>query len=305
MKKIQGPLVSILVPSYNHEKYVIECLESIRRLDYPRLELVVSDDCSSDATFALVENWLRQNQQRFERAVAVRQETNLGIVRNFQFLFDHAQGSYVAYIASDDVFLETAISCRITILEENHRIDAIFGDAQKISSTGDLLQEKSFPADIAKEMSTKRLLLPSLVLNAFVPGPVMMLRRSALLEGGSVGRLPVKLITEDWYIYLQLAVAGKLMYLDETVAKYRIMESSASRSPTQQKAMLEAIVQVYSLFRGRMVGLSRLMIEVRIARFRLDLNITGSLSFRIKRAVLNRALRFLKSTVSVLASSFS
>ena len=45
-RNAKSPLVSVLVPSYNHEKYVIECLESIKGLSYPRLELILSDDGS-------------------------------------------------------------------------------------------------------------------------------------------------------------------------------------------------------------------------------------------------------------------
>ena len=74
------PLVSVLVPSYNQEKYVIDCLESIRSLDYPNLELILSDDASSDATFEVAGRWIEEHRERFVRAVAVRQPFRSGVI---------------------------------------------------------------------------------------------------------------------------------------------------------------------------------------------------------------------------------
>lgn len=76
-KRTQDPLVSILVPSYNHEKYIIECLDSIHNLDYPRLELLISDDCSQDDTFRLAEQWAQNHADGFERTLVVRQKNYL------------------------------------------------------------------------------------------------------------------------------------------------------------------------------------------------------------------------------------
>jgi alpha-1,3-rhamnosyltransferase len=74
------PLVSVLVPAYNHGKYIVECLESTKSLAHKRLELIVSDDCSTDDTFALADQWAQRNAARFERTVVTRQKQNVGIV---------------------------------------------------------------------------------------------------------------------------------------------------------------------------------------------------------------------------------
>jgi len=283
----QDPLVSVLVPSYNHDKYVIECLESIKGLNYRRLELILSDDCSSDRTFELAEQWVKANADRFERTLVVQQEKNLGIVRNLQFLFQSAQGAYLAYIASDDAFVASAITGRVKLFERNPDIDAVFGNAQLISESGSVLEEQGISKRFAAELSISGLMISSLILTSFIPGPVMMLRGEAVLEGGSLGLLPNDLRTEDWYIYLRMAIRGRLRYTNEVVAKYRIMQTSLSRSPSQYKSMIKAAIHVDCMFRYDLTGINRFLLETRIARWKLELNEGQRIRKRFMRYVVS------------------
>ncbi len=295
------PLVSVLVPSYNHEKYIIDCLESIKNLNYDRLELIISDDCSQDNTFSLAEQWAEKNGNRFQHIVVARQGKNLGIVNNLQFLFDSAQGEYLAHIASDDVFVPSAIAGRVKMFQENPKIDAIFGNAQLISESGAVIREEFIPKRFARELSSDKLLLSSLILNWSVPGPVMMLRRHAVLDGGSLGPLPGHLWAEDWYIYHRLAIAGKLRYLNEVVAKYRIVQNSMSQSDAQINIRISLLVQIDKMNRHLLTGFNRILLETRIVRSELYLN-RGSIITNLPRrmfwqfiADLQRLLLFILS----------
>ena len=62
---ISSPLVSIVVITYNSSKYVLDTLQSVYNQTYKNLELIISDDCSSDNTVAIVEKWLIDNGNRF------------------------------------------------------------------------------------------------------------------------------------------------------------------------------------------------------------------------------------------------
>ncbi|HUZ05758.1 MAG TPA: glycosyltransferase family A protein, partial [Acidobacteriaceae bacterium] len=191
------PLVSVLVPSYNHEQYVVECLESIKDSNHKRLELILSDDCSTDHTYALSKEWAQRNASRFERVVTVRQDINLGIVKNLQFLFENAQGEYLAYLASDDMLTPSGITDRLEVFEEDGDVDAVFGNSQLISESGSVLREQFLAANIAKAFISKKLLLCALLRFWGPGGPVMMLRRTAVQERGSLGILPDDLQFED------------------------------------------------------------------------------------------------------------
>ena len=268
----EEPLVSVLVPCYNHEKYVIECLESIKSLDYSRLELIVSDDCSPDSTFALSEEWMQRNADRFERTLVVRQERNIGVIRNLQFLFDSSQGDYLTYVASDDVLLESGISSRLKLLQEDRNIDAVFGNAQLISSSGAVVESEFIGQRIVKELTSRRLLVSSLLLNWCVPGPVMMLRKAAVMKNGSLGLLPVGLKAEDRYIYIRMASRGKLRFLDAVVAKYRTLQDSMSKPSAPSSFVTSYFVQSDKQNRHLLSGFNRVVIETMISQYSIELN---------------------------------
>jgi glycosyltransferase involved in cell wall biosynthesis len=275
------PLVSILVPAYNHQDFVIDCLDSIKNLAYARLELIVSDDCSTDSTQALAREWVQRNAGRFERAIVIGQRKNLGVVRNIQFLFDNAQGEYLTCIASDDLLVESSISGRVKALQKDAGIDAVFGNAQGISASGDILQDEFLSKRVVRELSTRRLLLASLLLNWWVPGPVLMLRRKSVLEDGSLGRLPTDLEGEDRYIYVRLASLGKLRFINEIVAKYRKSPSSMSAPTGFSDRYFIASDQKN---KHLLTGFNRFVIDNRIARMKTELE--SGLASKIKKMLL-------------------
>jgi glycosyltransferase involved in cell wall biosynthesis len=260
------PLVSVLVPSYNHQKYVIECLESIKNSNYLKLELILSDDGSSDATYELADKWIQQNTGRFERAIAIRQPKNLGLVKNLQFLFDNSQGKYLTYLASDDMLTVSGILDRLRVLDKNDDLDAVFGNCQLISESGSILREQFLAPDITEAFASKKL-LPCALIRFWGPGgPIMMLRRASILEGGSLGRLPEDLKFEDRYIYIRLAAQGKLRFMNCVVAKYRIVENSLSRSPLFAKVERQGLLSSDKKNQYLLTGLNKLYLQIEIAK---------------------------------------
>ncbi len=102
-------LVSIIVITYNSERYVLETLESAYRQSYPNIELIVSDDCSTDNTLALCEQWIAEHQARFVRTVCTQTSRNGGIVYNYNHAIGLAQGEWIKYIAGDDILCHNCI----------------------------------------------------------------------------------------------------------------------------------------------------------------------------------------------------
>ena len=304
IRNVEGrfePLVSVLVPSYNHEKYVIECLESIGNLTYRRLELIVSDDCSQDGTFALADQWAQKNTGRFERVLVVRQEQNGGLVANLQYLFNSAQGDYLVYIASDDVFMETAIEERLKMLQRDRDIDAVFANAQLISDSGTVLKEEVIPKRIARELTSKRLLVSSLLLNWSVPGPVMMLRKSAVLEMGSLGILPADLKAEDRYIYIRMAALGKLRFINEIVGGWRFVQGSFCRPHPKSNFMLEDTALADRKNGHLLSGVDRVALKNRVARIILERRKNNSVFYRFRVFMLRCVSTQLRAALFVYA----
>lgn len=236
-----SPLVSVLVPAFNHARFIEECLESIRTETYPAKEIILLDDGSSDDTFELASAWLETHAHCFERVQALRQP-NQGICKTLNRLVSHARGEYVTLLASDDALLEGGIDRRVRILEENADWLAVFGDAELMGPRGERLASSAMES---LYRSDKRMLRnpPSmakeLLLHWAVPGPVLLLRRTAYDPVLGVGLYSEDLaVVEDRDFYLRLLATRRLGFVDQPVAKYRIHTNNLSGQPEQKPAML-------------------------------------------------------------------
>lgn len=113
------PLVSVIVPSYCHEDFILECLLSIHDQTHEAIELVVVDDASTDASHARVEALFSSRfARRFTRTVLLHNEKNLGAHGTINRGIAASSGSHVAVINSDDLYYPTRIEAQVAALAE-------------------------------------------------------------------------------------------------------------------------------------------------------------------------------------------
>lgn len=103
-------LVSIIIISYNSEKYILEALNSAFYQTYNNLELVISDDGSKDATITIAQRWLNQNGSRFVRYSIIKTDTNTGIAGNCNRGIKQSRGEWIRLIAGDDILPPDSIT---------------------------------------------------------------------------------------------------------------------------------------------------------------------------------------------------
>ena len=107
-----NPLLSVCCVSYNHEKFIPKCLESIWNQDYKNIEIVVVDDGSSDNSVNILENL--KSKSPFPMTILTQQNTgNIG--KNFNRAINSAKGKFIAFISCDDFFYEDMASSQIDI----------------------------------------------------------------------------------------------------------------------------------------------------------------------------------------------
>ncbi len=102
-------LVSVIVYTYHSSKTIIETLDSIYQQTYKKIELIVSDDASSDNTVKLVKDWIDKNRGRFVRSELKINSVNMGITKHFMKGISYANGKWIKILAGDDMLLETCI----------------------------------------------------------------------------------------------------------------------------------------------------------------------------------------------------
>jgi|694.fasta_scaffold99033_2 glycosyltransferase involved in cell wall biosynthesis len=109
----ESPLVSIAIPVFNSESTLVAAIESALAQDYRNLEILISDNASTDNTAEIC----RYYQQRDTRIVFYPQPENFGMHRNFLFLLEKASGEYFRWLGSDDVISTNSISSSLRVLQ--------------------------------------------------------------------------------------------------------------------------------------------------------------------------------------------
>ena len=218
------PLVSILIPSYNHEIFISECLDSIVRQPYSNLELVIVDDCSTDATPQIIESFIEKKNHRFTRVVFQKHTENLGIPRTFNELLFLASGKYVKYIASDDKLHEESIFPFVEELEKGY--DIVYGDLLLITEKGKLIRRAKGLRDIGKNYTIDSFnICDCLHKEGPTVGSAWMMRTESLKK---IGGFDENAIIEDWELVCRILSRNlKISYIDKIAAYYRVPEKRA------------------------------------------------------------------------------
>lgn len=242
--------VSVIIPAYNHERFVVECLDSVEK-DDPNAEIVVIDDGSSDATGQQIGSWMDAHPAM---RVIYRRQANAGLTTTLNRLLQLATGEYVTMLASDDRLLPGGIGRRIAFLEQNTQLHAVISDCRVIDESGGLIRERG----IAEGNPRARLRLrddtaAEIVEHFALPGPVLLYRRESVL---ALGGYTEGDLLEDWDLYLRLAARNWVGFIDDVVADYRehgtnTVRQVALRVPLAQELKATAFRRS-GLFRGRL-----------------------------------------------------
>ncbi|CAI8927665.1 glycosyltransferase [Pseudomonas sp. fls2-241-R2A-110] len=124
------PLVSVVVPSYNHAKYISKAVDSILRQGFADFELLISDDMSQDNSWDVISGFDDPRIRSF------KQEKNLGPVGNLVFLIKQARGKYIALLNSDDAWYPSKLGKQVAILEAQPQLGASFTWADLVDDQG-------------------------------------------------------------------------------------------------------------------------------------------------------------------------
>ena len=251
-------LISVIIPAYNHERYVEECIRSIMAQTYQNIELIVIDDGSKDGTFAKMLELKPECEKRFARVVMETQE-NQGRCLSLNRLADLSFGNYLFLTASDDVLKPSCAEKLHTFLSNNPDYILAVGDDEIINAGSERIYwgknreivpenkalYKTFGEDMhLNEPDNKHPDFGNyadLLKGNYLPNGYLV-RRSAYFEAGKYNP---NVLLEDWYRNLQLSKQGKFKYIPEILYSYRWHGKNTISSPDFQKKALEIYRQIY------------------------------------------------------------
>ncbi|EOH9579889.1 glycosyltransferase family 2 protein, partial [Campylobacter jejuni] len=115
------PLVSIVMPCYNRQEYIVDAIESILNQTYSNFEFIIIDDCSTDNTYEIVKKYAENDK----RIIVLKNEKNQGIVYALNRGFSIAKGKYIARMDDDDISLPNRLEKQVEYMEANLNITVL------------------------------------------------------------------------------------------------------------------------------------------------------------------------------------
>jgi glycosyltransferase involved in cell wall biosynthesis len=131
------PIVSIGIPMYNGAKHLRDSIESVLAQTFTDFELILIDDVSRDATWAIAQQYACQDP----RVSAVRNSKTLGLVDNFNRCIDLAKGRYVCVWHQDDLMIPQNLEQKVALLEANPQVGFVHSNVLMINDQGQVLGE--------------------------------------------------------------------------------------------------------------------------------------------------------------------
>ncbi|WP_108470938.1 glycosyltransferase [Rhodanobacter thiooxydans] len=222
------PLVSVLIPAFNHERFVQRCLDSVLEDPYPAKELIVIDDGSTDRTAERIADWVATHCMDIPIEY-VRRE-NRGIAATLNELAARANGEFLRPGASDDYLLPGGLDAQVRYLLAHPDKGAVIGDSVVVDQHGNRLHDSGMGLLRGGSKSLYRSddgIRRAIISHWAIGGPVALMRRSAL---DTVDRWSEGLRIEDWDLFLRLAARDALGFIDVSVCAYRIHGANLSRT---------------------------------------------------------------------------
>jgi alpha-1,3-rhamnosyltransferase len=231
------PLVSIVVISYNASAYVLETLHSAWQQTYQKVELIISDDGSTDDTVALCTDWLKQYGARFHRTELITSHTNTGTSKNANRGMKVARGIWIKIIAADDVLRPTCLEQYMQFIESNHAMKACCSAQTPFVSVWkpeNYRDDKTYQDNyfFQPSLSARQQFLTALFQYS-IPSPTFFINRN-LLE--HIGFYDEEMrIIEDMALYFRVLLSGeKIYYLPHPTVYYREHPASSTKTKNVQ-----------------------------------------------------------------------
>lgn len=229
------PLVSVVIPSYNHEKYIKESIESVIKQTYKNIELLVIDDGSKDNSPTII----RELGDKYQFYYQLRE--NRGHLPTANELYALCNGRYICCIASDDIWILDKLEKQVAFMEQNPQIAACYGNILRINEGGEILP---FYNQYFTNYNTYS--FDDIVMGRqYIYSITEMIRKDVFEK---IGPFDERFMCEDFNLWLKLTHSGyQVACLKDLMAFYRRHATNISKS---RKPMHEARIAVLNQYRN-------------------------------------------------------
>jgi len=252
---MREPMISVIMPVYNGEKYLPEAIESILNQTYKNFEFIIINDGSTDRTEEIILSY------KDDRIIYVKNEKNLQIVESLNKGINLAKGKYIARMDADDISLPKRLEKQIEFMEKNTHV-GVCGTWMKTFG------EKN---EVWKMPISHDEIVVSMLFNSCIMHPTAVIRTKVLKENNLYYDQKYNKV-EDYELWTRLVKYTQFANIPEILLKYRIFENDSSRKSykEQQKKLSNLVRQNYLKSLGIDFTEKELVVHNKISNYEYD-----------------------------------
>ena len=267
LQQNQLPLVSVIIPAYNAEKFVLEAIRSIEIQDYPSVEILLIDDGSKDSTVELV--------RREAPQVRIIQQSNAGAAAARNKGLEEATGEFICFLDADDGWFPGKLKAQVVYLLEHTEVGVSYHKwyVWKPDERGEFSPPKREEEPVPGEIDPGRSgwIYTNLLLDCIVHTSSVMMRREVVR---AIGYFKTNLVTgEDYDYWLRVSRQYQFHKLTGTYSFYRAAPGSLTATPKKENNeynVLQSALQQWGLASPDGARLSDHLVRKRLCRMAFD-----------------------------------
>lgn len=236
---MESPKVSVCIPTYNYGHYLSEAIESVLNQTHEDFELLVVDDASQDDTDRIVQGYVAKDS----RVRYLRNQTNIGMVNNWNRCMREAKGKYIKYLFGDDVFSSPMLLEKmIEILDSDESVSLVGSSRLIIDENSKQVDIWSFyDSDVSKD--GKEIINTCLLqLRNYIGEPTVVMFRKSQASRGFDSRYKQLVDLEMWFHLLE---QGRYHYFKDSLSSFRIHSEQQTRKNEKVSASVDDTELLY------------------------------------------------------------
>lgn len=248
---MKNPLVSVVVITYNSSDCILKGLESVKSQTYDNTELIISDDCSTDNTLEVCEQWLKENSSYFKRVKLVTTLKNTGVAGNINRGVLEAQGEWIKLLSGDDQFFPNTITEYVNFIHNHPNFSVVEAMMDIYGVNKEKVKQRQLVYDgIYSQLRRKKNQYKRCLINCFFPGPTIFFKKEIFKEIGGY---------DERYQFCEeypfsLYVLKKIPYIpliEKKLVRYCVSDSSISHSNEPNLRLLKDNINFFRNYRSK------------------------------------------------------
>ena len=211
----QAPLVSIIMNCHNCSEFVVDAIDSVYKQTFSNWEIILWDNCSDDNLSNLISNY-------DERLRYLKSKTFTTLGRARELALRKTRGRFIAFLDSDDLFIETKLESQVNLLNSDETVGMVFSDCMFFDENGDKYSNFSLVTPYSGEITNK------LINKDFIATSSILIRKSLLDEINFKFNEKFSVIM-DYDLHIRASIKTKVAFTREILSKWRIHNNNGSK----------------------------------------------------------------------------